>query len=107
MAFNSTRRSPGGDFSRSDPSSNIIFRSSALLAINPIQKRGVPAYGKIYPLLAIERGKNLNRPSMLAKTTVDLGHYDAIFRGVLGADALCGVVSEDDKSTDVFTISAT
>jgi hypothetical protein len=98
---------PGGEFSRSDPSSNIIFRSSALFALKPVQKRRAPAYGKIYPLLAIEGGRNLNKPSMIAKAPVNLSHYDAILRGVIGADAIFGVVSQDDKSSDVFTVSAT
>jgi hypothetical protein len=98
---------PGGEFSQADPSSNIIFSSSALFALKPLQERDVSAYGKIYPFFGIEAGKNLNKPSMIAMTPVNLSHYDSILRGVVGADAFFGIVSRDDESTDIFSISTT
>ncbi len=96
---------PSGEFSRTDPSSNIIFRSSLLLGFSSISSpKHRSLYGTIYPLLALEAGKNLNKPSMIAMTAVDLSHYNAIFRGVLGSDAVFAVASAD-RSADVFSIS--
>jgi hypothetical protein len=61
-------------------------------------------YGTIYPVLAVEAGKNLNEPSSIASIPVDLRRYDAIFRGVLGADAMFALATAD-RSSDVFSLS--
>jgi hypothetical protein len=96
---------PGGEFSRTDPSSNIIFRSSLLFGFSSILSPKHPSlYGTIYPVLALEAGKNLNKPNMIAMTAVDLTHYNAIFRGVIGSDAVFAVASQD-RSADVFSVS--
>jgi hypothetical protein len=96
---------PSGEFSRTDPSSNIIFRSSLLLGFRSISSPKHPSlYGTIYPVLALEAGKNLNKPSTIAMTAVDLSRYNAIFRGVIGSDAVFAVASAD-RSADVFSIS--
>jgi hypothetical protein len=96
---------PGGEFCRTDPSSNIIFRSSLLFGFSSISSPKHPSlYGTIYPVLALEAGKNLNKPKTIAMTAVDLSHYNAIFRGVVGSDALFAVASHD-RSADVFSVS--
>jgi hypothetical protein len=107
---------PGGEFSRSDPSSNLIFRTTATFVLNSWQPgagKPVPAggsgrrfYASLYPVLAMEGGKNLNRPALLAKTPIDLSRYDAIARGVLGAQAQLGLTSPD-KKTDEITLAGT
>ena len=97
---------PSGEFSRTDPSSNIIFRSSMLLGFSSISSPRHPSlYGTIYPVFALEAGKNLNKPSTIAMTAVDLSQYNAIFRGVVGSDAVFAVASTD-RSADVFSVSA-
>jgi hypothetical protein len=96
---------PSGEFSRTDPSSNIIFRSSLLFGFSSISSpRHASLYGTIYPVLAVEAGKNLNKPGAIAMTPVDLSHYNAIFRGVLGSDAVFALATAD-RSTDVFSVS--
>jgi len=96
---------PGGEFCRTDPSSNIVFRSSLLFGFSSISSPKHPSlYGTIYPVLALEAGKNLNKPNRIAMTPVDLSHYNAIFRGVVGSDALFAVASAD-RSADVFSVS--
>jgi hypothetical protein len=96
---------PGGEFCRTDPSSNIIFRSSLLFGFSSISSPKHPSlYGTIYPVIALEAGKNLNKPSTIAMTAVDLSHYNAIFRGVVGSDAVFAVASAD-RSSDVFSVS--
>lgn len=92
---------PSGEFSRSDPSSNLIFKTSAMFVLNPWHPRKQRFYGTLYPVLAYEGGKNLNRPSMLAKRPIDLTRYDGIARGVLGADATLGFASSDKKTDDI------
>jgi hypothetical protein len=96
---------PGGEFCRTDPSSNIVFRSSLLFGFSSISSPKHPSlYGTIYPVLALEAGKNLNKPNTIAMTAVDLSHYNAIFRGVVGSDAVFAVASAD-RSADVFSVS--
>ena len=96
---------PGGEFCRTDPSSNIIFRSSLLFGFSSISSPKHPSlYGTIYPVIALEAGRNLNKPSTIAMTAVDLSHYNAIFRGVVGSDAVFAVASQD-RSADVFSVS--
>lgn len=98
---------PGGEFCRTDPSSNIIFRSSMLFGFSSISSPKHPSlYGTIYPVIALEAGKNLNKPGTIASTAVDLSHYNGILRGVLGTDAVFAVASED-RSSDVFSVSGT
>lgn len=92
---------PGGEFSRTDQSSNVIFKSGAMLILNPWHPRKSRFYGTLYPVLAFEGGKNLNRPNMLAGNPISLTHYNAIVRGVLGADAAVGYASSDKKTDDI------
>jgi hypothetical protein len=95
---------PSGEFSRTDPSSNIIFRSSMLLGFSSFSSAKYPSlYRTIYPVTAIEAGENLNKPTSIASVPVDLRRYNSIFRGVLGADALIAIAS-DDRSSDVFSL---
>jgi hypothetical protein len=96
---------PGGEFTRTDPSSNIIASSSVLFALIPFSAKGHPTYGTLYPVMAIEAGKNLNKPSELDGVSVDLSHYNAIFRGVLGADGKVARASQD-RTVDVVSLSA-
>ena len=91
---------PGAEFSRSDPSSNLIFKSNAMFVLKPWQPTD-RVYGTLYPVIGIEGGKNLNRPGMLAMTAIDLTHYDAITRGLLGAEATLGLSSADSKTDDI------
>jgi hypothetical protein len=96
---------PGGEFSRTDPSSNIIFRSSLLFGFASLSSRKHPSlYGTIYPVVAIEAGKNLNKPHTISSIPIDLSRYNAIFRGVVGSDAVFAVASAD-RSSDVFSVS--
>jgi hypothetical protein len=96
---------PAGEFSRSDPTSNIIFASTAQMIFVPIKKdENSRAYGTVFPVFGIEAGKNLSKPQTIAKTPVDLSHYDAIVRGYTGIDAAFGYMSKDNK-TDDLTIS--
>jgi hypothetical protein len=98
---------PSGEFSKTDPSSNVVFRSSLLLGFSSISSPKHPSlYGTIYPVLALEAGKNLNKPSMIAMTVVDLRNYNDIFRCVVGSDAVLAVASAD-RSADVFSIGGT
>lgn len=106
---------PTFEFSRSDPSSNLVFKSSVLFAlrslplfptsVTPGAKKSARAYAALYPVLSFEAGKNLNRPGLLAKTAIDLTHYDGIARGVLGAEGTLGFISAD-KKTDNVNLSA-
>lgn len=96
---------PSGEFSRADPSSNLIFRSSVLLGFSSLSSAKHPSlYGTIYPVLAIEAGKNLNKPSALDGVPIDLSRYNGIFRGVLGSDALFALASAD-RTADIFSLS--
>ncbi len=95
---------PSGEFSRTDPSSNIVFRSSLLVGFGAISSPRHPSlYATIYPVVAIEAGKNLNKPRNFASTALDLSRYNAIFRGVVGSEALFAVASED-RTSDVFSL---
>ncbi len=94
---------PEGEFNRVDPSSNIIAGGQAKFVFKPLQAGSF--YATLYPVLAIEAGRNLNRPSEVDTTPVDFRHYTGILRGVLGTDASMGVASNDRKS-DIFSITA-
>ena len=81
---------PSGEFSRTDPSSNIIFRSSMLLGFSSISSPKHPSlYGTIYPVLALEAGKNLNKPSTIAMTAVDLSRTTTPSSEVLSVQTRC------------------
>lgn len=97
---------PGGEFTRKDPTSNIIVTSTALFALRPFTAPGHLTYGTLYPVMGMEVGKNLNRPRELDSIPVDLSHYNAIVRGVLGANASIARKSSD-KSTDVLSLVGT
>jgi hypothetical protein len=107
---------PEGEFSRSDPSSNIIAAGLATFDFRSWQQRrkdpttGLNTTGSIYftmyPLLGVETGRNLNRPSMVESIPVDLSRYKGIFRGYAGADAKLGY-STDKGNTDTFAITGT
>jgi hypothetical protein len=101
---------PGGEFSRSDPSSNIIFASTITYVFKPIRGTKHPRYyGTIFPMMGIEVGKNLNKPQMIDMTPVDLSHYNSILRGYAGADVAFGIMSNDKTTitpaTDSLTIT--
>ncbi len=93
---------PEGEFSRQDPSSNIITGGLTRFGLKPLKVASF--YATLYPLLGVETGRNLNRPSEVDKTPVDLSRFKGIFRGMVGADASIGLASEDQK-TDIFTIT--
>ena len=93
----------GGEFSRSDPSANIIsgFNTTFVLKRAPISPS---TYFVLYPLVGLEGGRNLDKPASIMGTAVDLSHYSGIFRGVLGSDATFAVASQD-RTSNVFSIS--
>ncbi len=93
----------GGEFTRTDPSSNIIssFLSTFVLRRKKLSEL---SFVTLYPALGLEAGHNLNHPRQLMGTPVDLSHYSGIFRGVLGSDATFGVASSD-KASNVFAIT--
>jgi hypothetical protein len=99
---------PEGEFSRTDPSSNIIAAGIATLDLKPWQpKSNRHMYGTLYPFAGIEAGRNLNRPHMIDMTPVDLSHYKGIVRGYTGADAALAVVDPNDVTTTLFSITGT
>lgn len=90
---------PAGEFSRADPSSNIIARTGMLVGITPFVPKKHPAvYGTLYPVIALEAGRNLNKPTMISAVPVDLTRYNNIVRGVAGADAALSIATKTDKS---------
>jgi hypothetical protein len=96
---------PKGEFSASDPSSNIVFNPTATLVLNSWQPgRHTPYFGTFYPFFALEAGNNLSKPSTVNKVAVHFSNYDAIVRGVLGADA---VFAKDtpDRTAQIFSIT--
>jgi hypothetical protein len=52
----------------------------------------------------LEVGKNLNKPREFDSVAVDLSHYDAILRGVGGANAIFARKSKD-ASVDVWSVT--
>jgi hypothetical protein len=102
---------PEGEFTRKDPSSNIIAGGTAQFVLKAWQQHydldadpKPVAYATLYPIIGIEAGRNLNRPGEIDSTPVNLSNYREIFRGLLGADATFGVRAADRK-TDIFTIT--
>jgi len=97
---------PEGEFSRNDPSSNIIAAGLATLDFKPVQPQGTSLYFTLRPFLGVEAGRNLNRPRAVQGIPVDLSHYRAIVRGYTGADVKFAIASADRKS-DTFSITGT
>lgn len=96
---------PAGEFSRADQSSNIVVKSNAVFALTPWIPRTHDRYfATLYPMLGIETGRNLNKPGVIAHIPVDLSRYDAIFRGVAGANLFFSKSSKD-KSKDMLTFT--
>lgn len=96
---------PTGEFSRSDPSSNIVASGLASFVLNAWQPKSPKSlYGTLYPLIGFEIGHNLNKPSQIDSVPVNLASYNGIFRGILGGDATLAVASPDRKS-NVFSIT--
>jgi hypothetical protein len=95
-------QAPEGEFSRKDPSSNVIVSglvSFIFKAWQPDPKK--PFYATIYPFVGLEAGHNLSQPKTIDKVSVDLRNYGAIVRGYLGSDACFAIDSKDRKSTDL------
>ena len=98
---------PSGEFTRSDPSSNIIVSGMSSFVLNPWKLSGhKSAFVTLYPLLGFEAGHNLNKPTQISSVPVDLSNYNGIFRGLAGGDAVFGVASPD-RTTNVFAITTT
>lgn len=95
---------PGGEFSRSDPTSNIVASSSAQFILRSFVFPPHRTYAALYPLIGLEAGRNLNRPREFESVAVDLSHYDAIVRGVGGANATFAQKSKD-ASVDVWSVT--
>ena len=78
-----------GEFDRSNPSSNFIGGGKLKLDIvPPLSREQTKKIGMDFdPQIALEIGRNLNKPSVLFKRPVDLSSYDTIRRLVPGADA--------------------
>jgi len=97
---------PAGEFSRADPSSNIILGGLGALDFTAIQPTDT-VYAVIRPFFGFEAGRNLNRPSVIDKVPVDLSHYRGIFRGYMGADATLAKVDPKDVTTNIFSLTGT
>ena len=93
---------PGGEFNRSDPSSNIITGGLMTVGFKPWS--GARNYATFYPVFGFEAGRNLNRPHEIDEVPVDLSNYKGIFRGVVGADAVFARTDEDNDG-NVFSIT--
>jgi hypothetical protein len=99
---------PGGEFSRKDPSSNIIFASTMTYLFKPIRGEKHPRYyATFFPMMGIEAGKNLNKPATVDKAPANLSHYDVILRGYTGVDVAFGVMSNDKSATTPATDALT
>lgn len=96
---------PAGEFSRKDPSSNIIVSGTSKFGLKPWQSsKNKFLYATLYPLLGFEVGHNLDKPSQVSGVLVNFTNYNGIFRGLAGGDAKVAVKAKDLKS-DVFAIS--
>jgi len=99
---------PNGEFSKSDPSSNIVFNPAARFVLNSWQPKSLPSlFATLYPFLALELGENLSKPASIQKVPVNLSHYNAITRGVLGTDAVLATATPDGKGNMVNSFSLT
>ena len=94
-----------GEFARTDPSSNL---TAGFLTNIVLERKRLTAnsFFVLHPALGLEAGHNLNSPSSLQGTPVDLSHYGAIFRGIAGADAVLAYAPGDHSST-AFSITGT
>jgi hypothetical protein len=97
---------PGGEFTRKDPTSNIVAGSTVKFDLRSFLVQNHLTYGALNPLIGIETGHNLNKPRVFDSVPVDLSQYNAIFRGVAGADGILARKSQD-KTVDVWSITAT
>lgn len=96
---------PGGEFNRSDPSSNFItsgLMTFDFVPLGPSEKSH--AYFTFYPFLGMEVGQNFNRPRVVDSVPVDFSRYTGIARGLAGADTKLAF-STSDFTSDVFSIS--
>ncbi len=100
----STLNPAGGEFSRSDPSANFIGSFQEKFVLTPV-KLSESIYFTLYPVLGMEAGKNLSRPSTISGVAVDLTGFSAITRGVFGADATLAKI-RPDYSGNLFSIQA-
>lgn len=96
---------PGGEFTRKDPTSNIIVASTAQFILRSFTKPGHRTYGTLHPLLGMEVGHNLNKPREFDSVPIDLSHYNAIVRGIGGANASFAHKSQD-ATADVWSVTA-
>jgi len=99
---------PDFEFSTSDPSSNFIFNPAATFVLNSWMPPKHPSlYATLYPFMALEVGENLSKPATIEKVPVNWANYNAIMRGVLGADAALGTATPNGKGSMVSTFSLT
>jgi len=97
--------SPQVEFSRTDPSSGIITKSSVVIGIMPfIPEKHKGIYSTLYPVFAVEAGHNITKPSRIAKTAVDLSCYNGILRGEAGVDQAFSVAAKANRS-DLFALT--
>jgi hypothetical protein len=73
----------GGEFNRSNPSSNFIAGGKVQMITLPFGDLPID----LNPIVGFETGKNLNKPSTLFNNPVNLSKYDGIARLLAGADA--------------------
>jgi hypothetical protein len=97
---------PSGEFSRNDPSSNIITSGLATFDLKP-WKPTKRTFGTLYPFAGFEIGRNLTRPDVINGIPVNLTHDRGIVRGLAGADALFALVDPKDVTTNLFSITGT
>lgn len=97
---------PTGEFSRSDPSSNITTAALAIFDFKPWQPQA-RWFATFYPFLGMEAGRNLNRPSTIDNIPVSLSNFKGIVRGYLGTDTILAFVDQNDPTSNVFSIGGT
>jgi hypothetical protein len=96
---------PSGEFSRSDPSSNIVVSAMGSFVFNALQSQTHKSlYATLYPLLGFEAGHNLMKPNQINSVPVNFANYNGIFRGLIGADAVVAAASPD-RTANVFAIT--
>lgn len=96
---------PSGEFSRTDPSSNIIVSGMSSFVLKAWQSQAHKSlYATLYPLLGFEAGHNLNKPSQINGAPVNFANYNGIFRGLAGGDLTVAVASPD-RTANVFAVT--
>ena len=90
----------GGEFNRSNPSSNFVAEGKLRFDIVPFNTGRKRVGTDFDPQIGMELGKNLNKPSTLFGQPVNLNNYDAIRRLVSGADADLYVYRKKIKDSD-------